>query len=58
MLDVSMPIELVTRETLVGMYELGKTTSDPETFLDLILGVQDPELMRQLAAAMQRRGVA
>lgn len=56
-LDVSLPIELVSRDVLAGLYEVRKTNSDPRTFLDLILGVDDPELERQLTAAMERRGV-
>ncbi len=58
MLDVSLPVELVRRETLIGLYELGKTTSDPSTFLELILGVEDSDLVWQLAEIMRRRGVA
>lgn len=53
MLDVSMPMELVTRETLIGLYVNGKTSSDPEIVLDLILGVRDPDLIGQLKAALR-----
>ena len=53
MLDVSMPMELVTREALIGLYVSGKTSSDPEILLDLILGVRDPDLVVQLKAALQ-----
>ena len=53
MLDVSMPMELVTRETLIGLYTNGKTTSDPEIMFDLILGLKDPDLVNQLKAALK-----
>ena len=55
MLDVSIPIELVTRETLLGLYASGKTTSDPEIMLDLILDLRDQQLADQLNAAMASR---
>ena len=58
MLDVSVPIELVWRETLVGLYGSRKTASDPRLFLELILGVEDTELAEQLVDAMEQRGVA
>lgn len=55
MLDVSIPIELVTRDTLIGLYTSGKTASDPEIMLDLILSVKDPDLADQLKAATASR---
>lgn len=55
MLDVSIPIELVTRETLLGLYSSGKTASDPGTMLALILDLKDQHLADQLNAAMASR---
>jgi hypothetical protein len=55
MIDVSVPMELVTPETLVGLYQMRKTSSDPATVLDVILGVKGPGLFKELVAAMERQ---
>ena len=52
MLDVSIPIGLLTRDSLLGLYALGKTSSDPRIMLELILGIEDHELALQLESVM------
>ena len=52
MLDVSLPIELVTMDVLVGLYAVGKTASDPEIVVESILGLVDHRVAAELRSAM------
>jgi hypothetical protein len=48
MIDVSIPIGLLTEELLIGLYATGKTTSDPNTVVGLILGLEDTSITEKL----------
>jgi hypothetical protein len=58
MLDVSMPIELLSRTALVGLYRCGKTVSDPKIMAETILGLDDPALVDELELILESRDVA
>jgi hypothetical protein len=58
MLDVSMPIELLSRSALVGLYLCGKTVSDPKIMAETILGLDDPVLVNELKLILEPHDVA
>ncbi len=55
MIEVSVPIELLSTELIIELYRLGKTASDPNTVLSLILGIEDPNLASRMEAAQPIR---
>lgn len=55
MLDVSIPLELVSRELLLALYMTGKTESDPAMVVDHILGLSDSTIVADLEAALAAR---
>ena len=51
-IDVSIPISLLTEDLLIGLYASGKTTSDPSTVVEVILGLRSTPLVEKLAGSM------
>lgn len=49
-IDVSMPMSLMTPALLIALYQMGKTTSDPQTAVEIIFGQHHPSLVRDLNA--------
>lgn len=54
-LDVSLPLPLLTRDIFLGLYDMGKTASDPETAIKIVFGEPDAALQRELEAIIDRR---
>ena len=52
MIDVSIPLALVTPELFFSLYELGKTESDPEFAVSLVFSRQDPDLVRRIESVL------
>ena len=47
-IDTSIPIEIVTESILEDLYRLKKTVADPDTFLNIILGVDNQKLLNKI----------
>ncbi len=54
-LDVSLPLPLLTPEIFRGLYSMGKTASCPEAAIDIVFGMPDKTLQRELEAIIERR---
>jgi len=55
MIDVSLPIRLLTPEVFASLYRTGKTASDPETAIRIAFGRSDPELQAEIESIMMSR---
>lgn len=53
-IDVSMPVSLMTPALLIALYEMGKTTSDPQTAVEIVFGQNHPSLVGELNAIIAR----
>ena len=52
LIDISLPIDLVTPDLFASLYELGRTGSDPETAIEIVFGKPDRELQARLEAIL------
>tara|TARA_A100000164_G_C21485023_1_gene575263 strand:+ start:28 stop:351 length:324 start_codon:yes stop_codon:yes gene_type:complete len=53
-IDTSIPIEIVTESILEDLYRLKKTYSDPDTFLKMILEVDNPNLLNKINKILKK----
>ena len=55
MIDVSLPLSLLTPDIFRQLYVMGKTESDPATAIDIVFGGPDSILQRELEAIIESR---
>lgn len=52
--DTSIPIAVVTPELFVRLYEIGRTSSSPETASEIVFGQVVPEAVEAAQAAIKK----
>lgn len=55
MIDVSIPLSLLTPDLFLDLYRLGKTTSSPDTAVELVFGKPVDEISRAAEAILSTR---
>jgi hypothetical protein len=52
-IDISVPLTLVTKDLFLSLYRLGKTASDPMTSVNIVFGIQDHRLQSEVEKIIQ-----